>query len=157
MHSLIRLEACSQSEALDFYRRLSPAALRQRFCYAISDELIQKHCARLFERHRSCVLLGARGVQGTLDGLAEVHIEGGVAEVAIAVQESAQGRGLGGRLLKGALECAQSLGCSTATLNTTSDNEPMRHLATKAGMLVRRIGGTDLLATIALAPALMAA
>lgn len=120
----------------DFYARLSPESRRRRFLG--SARPTDRQLFEAFIEHEGEGFVGTLEEHGPNDGAvvahASVQTDGhGGAEIAFAVVDELQGRGIGTALVRVALEHARSRGikCATATLFT--ENVPMRRLLRGAG------------------------
>lgn len=119
----------------DFYAGLSPDASRRRFlgCGAGSGDL-----GRAFTEPTGEGFVAILGEPGGNDGAVVAHAsvqpdgQGG-AEVALAVADELQGRGIGRALMQTAVEHARRLSLRQLTATLYADNTPMRQLLGGAG------------------------
>jgi GNAT superfamily N-acetyltransferase len=112
--------------------RLGPEERRLRFCRRVDDAFIHAYCDRI-DRRRTTVL--GCFAAGRLRGVAElIQIPQGLsAEVALSVEQPFQRQGIGGRLLGQILLVARNRMVRTIHLVSLRENEPLQHLARKAG------------------------
>jgi len=120
----------------DFYARLSTESRRRRFLGSGSPRAAA--LTRAFTEPEGDGLVGILEEHGPNDGAmvahASVQSDGqGGAEVAFAVADEFQGRGIGGTLMQMALEQAQTRGLRRVTATLFADNAPMRGLLRGAG------------------------
>jgi acetyltransferase len=120
----------------DFYRRLSPESRRRRFLR--SGEL-DPRVLTAFTEPDGDGLVGILEAAGPDDGAviahASVQPDGhGAMELALAVSDELQGRGIGGRLMALAVEQARLRSASRITATLFADNVPMRRLLRGAGL-----------------------
>jgi acetyltransferase len=120
----------------DFYRRLSPESRRRRFlrCGDLDPRLIGS-----FVEPEGEGLVGILEERGPNDGAviahASVQPDGhGAAEVAFAVSDELQGRGIGRTLMAMAVEQARLRGLPRVTAALFADNTSMRRLLRGAGL-----------------------
>lgn len=126
----------------DFYDHLSSESRRRRFLGPAGPS------RELLDRFTDVgdgfvgVLSEAGSNDGAIVAHASVQADGrGGAEVAFAVADELQGRGLGRMLVEEAIELARRRGFDRATATLYADNAPMRSLLGRAGhpVLVDRI------------------
>ena len=123
----------------DFYGRLSPESRRLRFLSGGSVPSASV-TAKLAEAPGLVGVLHEPGPRdGTIVAHASIHPDcGGCAEVAFAVADELQGRGLGATLVQRALAGARQLGMTRVSATMAAENAPMRHLLRDAGSPVLR-------------------
>src|SRR4249919_1460142 len=117
---------------LAFFLRLSAADRYHRFGRPMTDESISAYVARL--AWTDSVFLGAFDRGAKLVGLLELADVRNGAEIAVVVDPSARGKGLGKTLMGRALLKAKVQGAERVVLLCQMDNEPMRRLARSAGL-----------------------
>lgn len=120
----------------EFYAGLSRESKRRRFLSLGNPS--NRDLTRMFTEREGEGFVGILDQPGPRDGAVVAHASvqpdgHGGAEVAFAVADELQGRGVGGLLVEAALELArrQRLRCLSATL--LPDNVPMRRLLRGAG------------------------
>jgi len=123
-----------------FVRELSPASRRRRFFSAVT-ELSPAQLDRMtrLEPPEGLALLATcpGAVPPRVVGIAQYALSGpGCAEMAIAVADDWQRRGLGEQLLVALLDHAARSGIATAHGLVLAENEPMLMLAGKLGFAV---------------------
>lgn len=118
-----------------FYAGLSPEARRRRFLSAGAAPDV----GPLADADGIVGVLREPGPRdGALVAHASIQPDGtGGAEVAFAVADDLQGRGIGRALVRLALDRARALGLRRADAVLLADNTPMRHLLRRAGAPVR--------------------
>lgn len=127
------IEPRDASALTDFYARLSPESRRRRFLTGTCPQ--RGVVAGLANDPGFVVVLGEMGPRdGEIVGHASVQPDArGGAEIAFAVADELQGRGLGRRLVRLALDLARRRGARRASATMLADNAPMRRLLTDAG------------------------
>jgi GNAT superfamily N-acetyltransferase len=133
--SIRPIERSDASGLSDFYARLSPESRRRRFLGSaprLDGDLLQA-----FAAHDEG-LVGILSERGPRDGAVVAHasvqaVGHNEAEIAFAVADELQGRGIGRRLLPMALDLARARGLRTATATLLAENVPMRRLVRRAG------------------------
>ncbi len=125
----------------DFYLGLSPESRRRRFLGFGTLDLARLAIA--FTDPASPGLVAILREPGPRDGAivahASVHPDGrGEAEVAFAVADALQGRGVGRALTTATLALARSMGLTRVRASLFADNVAMRHLLLPSGCLVLR-------------------
>jgi GNAT superfamily N-acetyltransferase len=104
----------------------------RRFGRPMTDEAIHAYVARL--AWADSVFLGAFDPDAKFVGLLELADVRNGAEIAVVVDPSARGKGLGKTLMDRALLKAKVRGAQRVVLLCQMDNEPMRRLAHSAGL-----------------------
>ena len=131
----IRPIARSDASGLsDFYARLSPESRRMRFLGSAPPP--DGDLLRAFAQEAEG-FVGVLSERGPRDGAVAAHasvqsVGDGKAEIAFAVADELQGRGIGRQLMSMALELAQARGLRTATATLLAENVPMRRLVQRA-------------------------
>jgi RimJ/RimL family protein N-acetyltransferase len=127
---------------LDLFERLSPQSRLRRFL-APKPTLSRRAVAYLTEvDHRRHEALVAVDRDGALVGVARYACEPGepdVADVAFAVADSAQGRGIGTGLARLLFAAARENGIARLQAMTLPENGPARKLLTRNGFELVRI------------------
>jgi acetyltransferase len=120
----------------DFYRRLSAESRRRRFlrCGELDPKLITA-----FTEPEGQGLVGILDERGPNDGAVVAHAsvqpDGlGAAEMAFAVSDELQGRGIGRTLMTMAVQQARLRALRRMTATLFADNTPMRRLLRGAGL-----------------------
>lgn len=143
--SIRPIDAFDRSALVDFYAGLSDASSHRRFLSW------SRPAATDLERLAAADgLVGVVSAPGASDGAIVAHAmicpgDDGSAEVAFAVSDDLQGRGIGRALVVATIAEARRRGLSRLTATTRSDNGPMRHLLLGAGCVVDsdRVEGGD--------------
>lgn len=119
----------------DFYARLSPESRRRRFLGpAVVDDALIARFTDEPDGGLVAVLSEPGPRDGEIVGHASVQADGADrAELAFAVADELQGRGLGRILVEMAAELARRRGFREATASLLADNAPMRRLLHGAG------------------------
>ena len=117
---------------LAFFLRLPAADRYHRFGRPMTDESISAYVARL--AWTDSVYLGAFDPSAKLIGLLELADVRNGAEIAIVVDPSARGKGLGKALMDRAMLKAKVRGAERVVLLCQIHNEPMRRLAHSVGL-----------------------
>jgi GNAT superfamily N-acetyltransferase len=117
---------------LAFFLRLPATDRYRRFGRPMTDESISAYVARL--AWTDSVFLGAFDPSAELIGLLELADVRNGAEIAIVVDPSVRGKGLGKALMDRALLKAKVRGAERVVLLCQIHNEPMRRLAHSAGL-----------------------
>jgi GNAT superfamily N-acetyltransferase len=132
------LTVCERDAVRDFYLALSADDRRKRFCSALTDVPIANYIDGLdFKRH---TILGAFNESGELVGLAELALGERESELAFSVRPDQRGKGLGTKLMERILQHARMRGIRKVLVMFLSDNDPMRKLAKRTGMLLEADG-----------------
>jgi GNAT superfamily N-acetyltransferase len=130
------IERSDASGLSDFYASLSPESRRRRFLG--SAPRLDGDVLRAFADEGEG-FVGILGERGPRDGAVVAHasvqsVGGGEAEIAFAVADELQGRGIGRQLMPMALELARARGLRTATATLLAENVPMRRLVQRADL-----------------------
>lgn len=120
----------------DAYRdhlfRLDPESRYNRFCAAISDDMIQIYAATA---HSSSVILHSFFVDGVLRGAVDLRIHEAAyrreAEAAFSIEQPWQSLGIGSALLKRSLLVARNRGVEFLHVCCLFENQRMQRLARK--------------------------
>jgi acetyltransferase len=133
--SIRPIERIDASGLADFYARLSPASCRQRFMCA-SPSPSPASIARLTAADGIVAVLGEAGPNdGAIVGHASIHPDGsGAAEVAFAVADELQGRGLGTRLVAATVARARQSHLRRLSVVLYADNGRMRRAFRTIGL-----------------------
>ncbi len=138
MVSIRPVERSDASGLFDFYAALSPESKRRRFLGQVgrSDRaLADAFTERTGEGHVA-ILGGAGPADGAIVGHATVHPGGdGSAEVAVAVADGFQGRGIGSVLVGAAVSQLRRDGLARMTASLFLENGPMRRLLRSVGRI----------------------
>lgn len=132
--SIRPIDEFDRSALFDFYARLSPESTRRRFLSA------SRPPANELDRLAATDgVVGVLGAPGPADGAIVAHAvlcpDGlGSAEIAFAVTDELQGRGIGRAMVRAIVDLARSEGLTRLTASTFPDNRAMRHL-------IRDVGG----------------
>lgn len=134
--SIRPIERSDASSLSAFYAGLSPESRRRRFLGSASR--LDSRTVAAFTQHEGEGLVGVLIEQGPDDGAlvahASVQADGrGGAEIAFAVADALQGRGLGKVLVAMALDLARRRGLEQVSATLLTDNAPMRRLLLTAG------------------------
>jgi L-amino acid N-acyltransferase YncA len=126
-----RIRTADASEVCRFYADLSDESRRRRFL-AFTRELSDEQASR-FSRHGFVATVSSQSGDRIVGHLtlepAEPHVE----EVAVAVADEWQHRGIGRALYAAALESAQKRGVRRLEATMFAYNTPIRRLLTGAG------------------------
>jgi RimJ/RimL family protein N-acetyltransferase len=144
--SIRPIERTDASALVSFYRGLSRRSLHARFLS--SSEPDAAAVAALAAAPGYVAVRAERGPRdGEIVGHASIHPDGrGGAEVAFAVADSVQGRGVGTRLMAATTAHARRIGLRRITAVLLVTNGPMRRLLRACGAPVIRDameGGTE--------------
>ena len=126
-----------------FFNRLSEQARYERFFHgapAITEELLAYFLAADGRRHVGLIITAPDGSSIIGDGRL-VTTEPGEAEVALAVADAWQGRGIGRRLLRTLLALAREHRIVRVRADFLSENRRMMGLLRDAEFVFRRIPG----------------
>jgi GNAT superfamily N-acetyltransferase len=134
--SIRPIERADGSGLSDFYAALSPESRRRRFlgsCGTLPARLVPGLVDQ-GDAGLVAVLSEPGPDDGLIVGHASLQPDGvGGAEIAFAVADGLQGRGIGHRLVAGVLARARSLGLRHVTAVLFADNVRMRRLLREAG------------------------
>jgi GNAT superfamily N-acetyltransferase len=122
-----------------FYLALSDEDRRKRFCCALSDETVVKYVDGL--DFAQGTVLAAFDDRARIIGLCELAHGKGMSEMAFAVRADMRGQRIGTRLMERLLARARMCGVHKVFVLFSSENTPMRRLASRAGMQVDTEGG----------------
>jgi len=134
--SIRPIERSDASGLSDFYAALSPESKRRRFLgqvgrsdHALADAFTERAGEGLV------AILGEAGpADGAVVGHATIHPDGdGSAEVAVAVADGFQGRGIGSALVGAAVSQLHGDGLTRLTASFFADSVPMRRLLRAVG------------------------
>jgi RimJ/RimL family protein N-acetyltransferase len=133
------IRATDKAALLDLFERLSPRSRLRRFL-AAKPALSRREVAYLTEvDHRTHEALVAVAPDGTFIGVGRYACgigETTLADVAFAVDDAWQGRGVGTGLARLVLERARANGIERLQATTLSDNGPARKLLGRLGFAV---------------------
>jgi RimJ/RimL family protein N-acetyltransferase len=133
------IRATDKAALLDLFERLSPRSRLRRFL-AAKPALSGREVAYLTEvDHRTHEALVAVAPDGTFIGVGRYACgigETTLADVAFAVDDAWQGRGVGTGLARLVLERARANGIERLQATTLSDNGPARKLLGRLGFAV---------------------
>jgi len=153
------IRATDQAALLDLFERLSPRSRLRRFL-APKPSLSRRELAYLTDvDHRTHEALVAVAPDGSFIGVARYACEIGetaVADVAFAVADDWQGRGVGTGLARLLVEHAHANGLTALRASMLSDNGPARKLLGRLGFTVCGISGGVVEVDLDLATALAA-
>ena len=131
------IERADAAGLSDFYARLSPESMRRRFlsCARRSSGDLAR---RLAESDGFVAILAERGPNdGAVVAHASIHPdEDGGAEIAFAVADELQGRGIGRALVAAVVGHARRTGLHRLTATMLAENAAMRRLLREAGCRV---------------------
>jgi RimJ/RimL family protein N-acetyltransferase len=144
--SIRPIERSDASELFSFYRRLSPRSMRARFLSGSApstDDIRRLACAPGYVAVRN----DPGADDGMIIGHASLHPDGtGGGEVAVAVADEVQGRGLGTRLMAATVAHGRRIGLGRITAVLLATNGRMRRMLVQSGarIVVDDIdGGTE--------------
>jgi RimJ/RimL family protein N-acetyltransferase len=134
--SIRPIDEFDRSALSDFYARLSPESTRRRFLSCLRPSATDLDRLATAEG-----LVGVLATPGAADGAIVAHAvlcpDGlGSAEVAFAVADDLQGRGIGRALVTSTVDLARRDGLTRLTASTFPDNRAMRRLIVDAGCRV---------------------
>jgi GNAT superfamily N-acetyltransferase len=116
----------------DHLVRLDAESRHNRFCAAISDEMIGTYAATA---HGGDVIVHGFFVDGELRGAADLRIIRPLdlreAEAAFSIEKPWQSLGIGSALLERTLLCARNRGIKRLQVSCLMENQRMQHLASK--------------------------
>ena len=154
----IRIAQASDKQALkDFFLSLSPESKRQRFFSAAvpSDELIQNFCDASNPRARLTLIVTRLAGMATRIAAAGSYVarDDTTAEVAMAVDDNLQGKGIGTLLLERLALLAVSNGFRRFWAVTMAENKPMLDVFRESGFECRsRFDGGDVEIDLSVVP-----
>ncbi len=128
----VRRVSAADADGLDaFYAGLSPRSQRQRFLgYVPSVGVSNTRSFCMPDHEHSEGFVAVAGAEGRIVGhVCLVTDPRGTTELAIAVEDAAQRRGIGRRLFQAALAWGQEHDLERFTATAFADNAGMRHLA----------------------------
>src|SRR5688572_12455893 len=138
----IRLLASEQRALIDRHlARLTPDDRRLRFGSRMNDALIARYVAGIdFSLDQ---MFGVFAADSTLIGLAHLALDPvrGFAEIGLSVDLAYRNRGHGYALLKRSIEDAASSGYRTLFMHCRSENEAIKRLARRLGLIVVATSG----------------
>lgn len=136
--SIRPIDQFDRSGLSDFYANLSPESTRRRFLGI--RPITEAELAEMVEGPGIVGVLRSPGEEdGAVVGHAQICPEGASsAEVAFAVRDDLQGRGIGGSLVTGVIELARRNGWRRLRAVTSPENVAMRRLFLHAGCVVER-------------------
>jgi RimJ/RimL family protein N-acetyltransferase len=138
------IRASDKDALLDLFERLGPRSRFRRFL-APKPRLSQRELAYFTEvDHRTHEALVAVGADGAFVGVARYACGFGetqVADVAFAVADAWQGRGIAGALARRLTEHARRSGIARLHATTLADNRPARRLLMRAGFEASGVDG----------------
>ena len=134
---------CDEPLLKDFFYSLSDQSLYRRFMSVRKDmphERLQRFC--IIDNTREMVILAVQGEEGKerIVGMGEYGIDktSHTAEVAFAVRDDIQNRGIGKELLDYLILLAKKRGLLGLTAEVLRENQPMLHLFEKQGFEIDR-------------------
>jgi GNAT superfamily N-acetyltransferase len=122
-----------------FYLALSAEDRRKRFCCALSDESVAKYVDGL--DFAKGTVLAAFDDRAQIIGLCELAQGRGESEMAFTVRPDMRGQRIGTRLMERLLDRARMCGAAKVFVLFSSENTPMRRLASRAGMRIHTEAG----------------
>jgi RimJ/RimL family protein N-acetyltransferase len=134
--SIRPIDEFDRSDLFDFYARLSPESSRRRFLSCSRPPIAD--LVRLAAADGLVAVLAAPGASdGQIVGHAAICRDGaGSAEIAFAVDDELQGRGIGRALVAASVEVARRTGLTRLRAATFPENRAMRRLMIDAGCRV---------------------
>jgi GNAT superfamily N-acetyltransferase len=140
MHGIRTLTAAELPKYRDHLLRLDAEDRRLRFGFIIDDAGIREHVRQL-DRQTDRIIAH---IDDNLRVVGAAHIapaDDGAIELAISVDYSWRGRGVGAQLFDQAVLRARNRGLRRAYIYSLADNRVMRHLARKVGMTIHSEAG----------------
>ena len=134
----------------DHLLRLSAADRRSRFCGAMGDGAIERHCDAM--RREDTILVG-RFESGRLRAAAELYLErdAGRAELAVSVDADLQSRGVGSALVRRAAVILRNRGIRRLAIVCMPENRRMQRIACRIAERFER-GPGEAWITVTLSP-----
>ena len=134
--SIRPIERSDAAGLSEFYARLSPESSRRRFLSC--GRRSERELARAFTGHAGEGFVAILDEPGPDDGAVVAHasvqaVGDGSAEIAFAVADDLQGRGIGTALMDAVLQHARTAGLRRLTASLFAENVPMRRLLERAG------------------------
>lgn len=140
-YELGRLWSWDRSALEAHYKGLDPEDRRMRFCGAVSDAFIERHCAGI--DWLNSAIIGAFA-EGRLIGVAEVAIADFAwrdgAELAVSVAPDWRGRGVATALAEGGMAIARNRFATRIAIVCLAENAAMRRLSAKLGAKLLTVG-----------------
>ena len=124
-------------EVLDAYgrhlKKLTPEDRQTRFCYNIQDESIDRFILDILYNQQDHHLFTATEFDAII-GFGHLAREGEDWELAVSVEHSAQGHGVGNKLMSYMIPWAQIHGVHNVFMHCITQNQKIQHLARKHGL-----------------------
>jgi GNAT superfamily N-acetyltransferase len=150
---VIRPVSSADRDALaEAFTRLSEDTRRRRFG-ALADRLGERELDQFTEidhhRHEALAAIGRGGIVGVARYIA-LPGETATAEIAVAVDDEWQRRGIGGRLIRGLVRRARAEGITRLLAYVAADNRPVLDWIARAGGIAEARDADTLVFTIPL-------
>ena len=140
-------------EVLDVYgrhlKKLTPEDRYTRFCYSVKDEVIDQFILNILYNQQDHHLFTATEFD-TIIGFGHLAREDDDWELAVSVDYSAQGRGVGNKLMSYMIPWAQIHGVHNVFMHCITHNQKIRHLAIKHGLRTVERDGTEITSRVEL-------
>lgn len=133
-------------EVLDAYgrhlKKLTPEDRYTRFCHGVKDEVIDQFVLNILYNQQDHHLFTATEFD-VIVGFGHLARENDDWELAVSVDYSAQGRGVGNKLMSYMIPWAQIHGVHNVFMHCITQNQKIRHLAVKHGLRTVERDGTE--------------
>lgn len=142
-------------EVLDSYgkhlKQLTPEDRYTRFCYHIKDESIDQFILNILYNQQDHYLFTAT-VENNIVGFGHLARDGIDWELAVSVEHSQQGQGVGDKLMGYMIPWAQIHGVNNVFMHCITQNQKIQHLARKHGLRTVERDGAEVTSQVALPP-----
>lgn len=140
-------------EVLDSYARhlkkLSPEDRYTRFCYNIRDEQIDQFILKILYNQQDHHLFTAQSWD-TIVGFGHLAREGTDWELAVSIDNDAQGQGIANKLMSFMIPWAQIHGVHNVFMHCITQNQKIQHLARKHGLRTIERDGQEITGQVSL-------
>ncbi len=142
-------------EVLDSYgkhlKQLTPEDRYTRFCYHIKDESIDQFILNILYNQQDHYLFTATA-DNNIVGFGHLARDGIDWELAVSVDRSQQGQGVGDKLMGYMIPWAQIHGVNNVFMHCITQNQKIQHLARKHGLRTVERDGAEVTSQVSLPP-----